>query len=51
MKYEAARQFYEREGHLQVPRKHVERIVGEDQKEREHKLGPGSGISAPGQRR
>ncbi|WP_419096183.1 helicase associated domain-containing protein [Streptomyces sp. B6(2022)] len=38
--YEAARQFYEREGHLQVPRKHVERIVGgEDQEEREHKLG------------
>ncbi|MFH8533502.1 helicase associated domain-containing protein [Streptomyces tendae] len=26
----------EREGHLQVPRKHVERIVGE---ERGHKLG------------
>ncbi|MEU9646481.1 helicase associated domain-containing protein, partial [Streptomyces sp. NPDC048188] len=39
LNYEAARQFYEREGHLQVPRKHVERIVvGEDQ-EREHKLG------------
>ncbi|MHC6630319.1 helicase associated domain-containing protein, partial [Streptomyces globosus] len=39
MHYEAARQFYAREGHLQVPRKHVERIVGEDQEEREHKLG------------
>lgn len=39
MNYEAARQFYEREGHLQVPRKWVERIVGEDQEEREHKLG------------
>ncbi|MFF9025750.1 DEAD/DEAH box helicase [Streptomyces eurythermus] len=39
MHYEAARQFYEREGHLQVPRKHVERIAGEDQEEREHKLG------------
>ncbi|WP_443054455.1 helicase associated domain-containing protein [Streptomyces sp. NBC_00334] len=39
MNYEAARQFYEREGHLQVPRKWVERIVGDDQKEREHKLG------------
>ncbi|WP_435372455.1 helicase associated domain-containing protein [Streptomyces ficellus] len=26
-------------GHLQVPRKWVERIVGEDQEEREHKLG------------
>ncbi|MEU2732522.1 Helicase associated domain protein [Streptomyces griseoviridis] len=39
LNYETARQFYEREGHLQVPRKHVERIVGEDQEEREHKLG------------
>ncbi|MEU5973111.1 DEAD/DEAH box helicase [Streptomyces globisporus] len=39
MNYSAAKQFYEREGHLQVPRKHVERIVGEDQEEREHKLG------------
>ncbi|MGW5569203.1 Helicase associated domain protein [Streptomyces tendae] len=39
MNYEAAKQFYEREGHLQVPRKHVERIVGEGQEEREHKLG------------
>ncbi|TDT23049.1 helicase-like protein [Streptomyces sp. BK208] len=40
LNYEAAKQFYEREGHLQVPRKHVERIVvGEDQEEREHKLG------------
>ncbi|MFC8014801.1 Helicase associated domain protein [Streptomyces cinereoruber] len=39
MHYEAAKQFYEREGHLQVPRKHVERIVGEDQEEQEHKLG------------
>ncbi|MFJ1751209.1 Helicase associated domain protein [Streptomyces sp. NPDC088116] len=39
MNYEAAKQFYEREGHLQVPRKHVERIGGEGQEEREHKLG------------
>ncbi|WP_078872525.1 helicase associated domain-containing protein [Streptomyces sp. NRRL S-337] len=39
MNYKAAHQFYEREGHLRVPRKHVERIVGEDQEEREHKLG------------
>ncbi|MCX0241878.1 DEAD/DEAH box helicase [Streptomyces drozdowiczii] len=38
--YEAAKQFYGREGHLQVPRKHVERIVGgEGREEREHKLG------------
>ncbi|MEI5137275.1 helicase associated domain-containing protein [Streptomyces libani] len=35
MNYEAARQFYEREGHLRVPRKHVETItVGEDQEAR-----------------
>ncbi|MFD7772398.1 Helicase associated domain protein [Streptomyces sp. NPDC059787] len=39
MNYEAARQFYEREGHLRVPRKHVERIVGQDQEERELRLG------------
>ncbi|MFH8796908.1 Helicase associated domain protein [Streptomyces sp. NPDC017941] len=39
MNYAAAKQFYEREGHLEVPRKHIERIVGEDQEEREHKLG------------
>ncbi|MFG6294118.1 DEAD/DEAH box helicase [Streptomyces rochei] len=39
MNYQAAKQFYEREGHLQVPRKHVERTVGEDQEERELKLG------------
>ncbi|MEU6639483.1 DEAD/DEAH box helicase [Streptomyces rochei] len=37
--YQAAKQFYEREGHLQVPRKHVERTVGQDQEERELKLG------------
>ncbi|MCK1822476.1 Helicase associated domain protein [Streptomyces sp. XM83C] len=40
LNYEAARQFFEREGHLRVPRKHVERIVvGEDQQERELRLG------------
>ncbi|MGN9796244.1 Helicase associated domain protein [Streptomyces sp. OZ13] len=39
MNYAAAKQFYEREGHLRVPRKHVERIVGEDQEERELRLG------------
>ncbi|MFF0428353.1 helicase associated domain-containing protein [Streptomyces sp. NPDC004520] len=37
---EAARQFYECEGHLRVPRKHVERIItSEDQEERELRLG------------
>ncbi|WP_181792837.1 DEAD/DEAH box helicase [Streptomyces sp. WELS2] len=39
MNYAAAKQFYEREGHLRVPRKHIERIVGEDQEERELRLG------------
>ncbi|MFD4262254.1 helicase associated domain-containing protein [Streptomyces sp. NPDC058534] len=39
MNYEAAKQFFEREGHLRVPRKHIERIVGEDQEERELRLG------------
>ncbi|MFJ8275581.1 helicase associated domain-containing protein [Streptomyces sp. NPDC094154] len=41
--YEAAKHFYEREGHLRVPRKHVERLVvgvdGEDQEERKLRLG------------
>jgi hypothetical protein len=40
----AARQFYERERHLRVPRKHVETITmggdgGEDQEQRELRLG------------
>ncbi|MFI8194100.1 helicase associated domain-containing protein [Streptomyces sp. NPDC085946] len=40
MNLATARQFFEREGHLHVPRKHVERIVvGEDQKARELRLG------------
>ncbi|MGW7259528.1 helicase associated domain-containing protein [Streptomyces sp. NPDC054834] len=39
MNYAAAKQFYEREGHLRVPRKHVERIVGENQEERQLRLG------------
>ncbi|MGW2650043.1 Helicase associated domain protein [Streptomyces sp. NPDC001393] len=39
MNYAAARQFFEREGHLRVPRKHVETIVGEDQEERQLRLG------------
>lgn len=51
LNYAAARQFHEREGHLQVPRQHVERIAvasgddardgasSGDQEEREIKLG------------
>lgn len=40
----AATQYYEREGHLRVPRKHIETVVigsgnGEDQQEREIRLG------------
>ncbi|MFF7656538.1 helicase associated domain-containing protein [Streptomyces sp. NPDC007983] len=41
--YKAAKQYYEREGHLQVPRKHVETIVfgvgGENQEQRPLRLG------------
>jgi hypothetical protein len=51
MNFAAAKQFYEREGNLRVPRKHIERISvdsgddsrdgdsGGDQEEREIKLG------------
>ncbi|MEU6171800.1 Helicase associated domain protein [Streptantibioticus parmotrematis] len=40
LNYETARQFYEREGHLRVPRRHIERItLSEDQEEQELRLG------------
>ncbi|MFE5550012.1 helicase associated domain-containing protein [Streptomyces sp. NPDC056534] len=40
LNYEAARQFFEREGHLRVARKHVERIpADENREEREFRLG------------
>lgn len=41
LNFAAAKQFYEREGHLRVPRQHVERIVigGEDGEERQLRLG------------
>ncbi|MFF6771949.1 helicase associated domain-containing protein [Streptomyces sp. NPDC012637] len=39
MYYQAAKQYYQREGHLWVPRKHIERIVSVDQEERELRLG------------
>ncbi|MFI9152644.1 Helicase associated domain protein [Streptomyces sp. NPDC053367] len=35
----AATQYYEREGHLRVPRKHIETIVDEGQEERQLRLG------------
>ncbi|MEV5600885.1 Helicase associated domain protein [Streptomyces sp. NPDC052299] len=37
--YQAAKQYYEREGHLHVPRKWIERTVGDDRVERELRLG------------
>jgi superfamily II DNA or RNA helicase len=45
LNYKAAQQYYQREGHLRVPRKHVETILvdgdgsGEGQEERELRLG------------
>ncbi|MEU1660940.1 Helicase associated domain protein [Streptomyces griseofuscus] len=48
LNYQAAKQYYQREGHLQVPRKHIERITtggngsggsGDDQEVRELRLG------------
>ncbi|MGR6975241.1 Helicase associated domain protein [Streptomyces cynarae] len=47
LNYKAARQYYEREGHLRVPRKHIERIIlgdaksgsEEDQEEWQLRLG------------
>ncbi|WP_411092435.1 Helicase associated domain protein [Streptomyces sp. 049-1] len=38
LNYQAAKQYYEREGHLKVPRQHVERIAV-DEEERELRLG------------
>lgn len=35
----AARQFFEREGHLKVPRKHVETVLSEDDREDQFRLG------------
>ncbi|MGW0607761.1 helicase associated domain-containing protein [Streptomyces sp. NPDC002640] len=46
LNYEAAEQFYEREGHLRVPRKHIERLTvhgSHGQEERELKLSAWSG--------
>ncbi|MEU5499011.1 DEAD/DEAH box helicase [Streptomyces griseofuscus] len=48
LNYQAAKQYYQREGHLRVPRKHIERITtggngsggsGDDQEVRELRLG------------
>ncbi|MFJ1601577.1 Helicase associated domain protein [Streptomyces sp. NPDC088261] len=35
----AARQYFEREGHLKVPRKHVETVVSKDGREDQYRLG------------
>ncbi|WP_435280062.1 Helicase associated domain protein [Streptomyces sp. 1222.5] len=37
--YTAAKQYYEREGHLRVPRKHIEQFIDDGQEEREVRLG------------
>lgn len=59
MNYGAAKQFYEREGHLRVPRKHIETGVGgggvsggscEDRRCGSFGSGRGAGISAAGPR-
>ncbi|MFH8574103.1 helicase associated domain-containing protein [Streptomyces sp. NPDC017993] len=39
MNYQAAKQFYEREGHLRVPRKHVETVLSEGGGELQFRLG------------
>lgn len=39
MNYTAAQQFHEREGHLQVPRKHVETVLSEDGRQLQYRLG------------
>ncbi|GAA2518906.1 DEAD/DEAH box helicase [Streptomyces gobitricini] len=49
MNYEAAKQYYQREGHLQVPRKHIETITvggdGEDQEQWDVQLKLGAWVS------
>ncbi|MGW7271887.1 Helicase associated domain protein [Streptomyces sp. NPDC054864] len=37
--YEAAQQFHQREGHLRVPRKHIETMLSEDGEELQFRLG------------
>jgi hypothetical protein len=39
MNYEAAKQFYQREGHLRVPRKHIETVLSEEGSELQYRLG------------
>ncbi|MFE0686432.1 Helicase associated domain protein [Streptomyces sp. NPDC058961] len=39
LNYQAARQFHEREGHLQVPRKHIETVHSEGGEELQQRLG------------
>ncbi|MFE3247253.1 Helicase associated domain protein [Streptomyces sp. NPDC059209] len=39
LNYQAAKQYYQREGHLRVPRKHIERIISENQEEHQLRLG------------
>lgn len=39
MNYQAAKQFHQREGHLKVPRKHIETMLTENGHEQQHRLG------------
>lgn len=39
MNYQAAKRFHQREGHLKVPRKHIETMLTENGHEQQHRLG------------
>jgi hypothetical protein len=48
--YQAAKQYYEREGHLRVPRKHIERIAVGDGTARTRRSGSWLGAWVGNQR-
>ncbi|MFE3230270.1 helicase associated domain-containing protein, partial [Nocardia sp. NPDC059228] len=39
LNYQAAKQYFQREGHLRVPRKHVETVLTDDGQEQQYRLG------------
>ncbi|MEU0526262.1 helicase associated domain-containing protein, partial [Streptomyces niveus] len=39
LNYQAAKQYFEREGHLRVPRKHVETVLTDNGRENQYRLG------------
>ncbi|MFB8353385.1 helicase associated domain-containing protein, partial [Streptomyces niveus] len=39
LNYQAAKQYYQREGHLHVPRKHVETVIGDNGQKQQYRLG------------